>query len=284
MKLAPDKPQAYVGQAKVLLVMGRTEEAEASYDRLIVRQPGSVEVILQLATILLNHDHYVAAIRRFLQVLEQEEDSAIALSGLGRAYQALRKPELAKNYYEKAVNAEPNNSSTHYMLGTLLFNKGQVKEAEKCYNKALELDANNVAAYRDLGYLHLSVNRPSDAREQFQNAMALQPRNPDIIAALAKLEDQSGNLQVAYELLAPIVASGILHAGIGIAYADICHHFNQCHEAIDYLERILTKVGCQPVMKEMLHFALGKLYDRLGDYDSAFSHFELGNQQKPKLV
>ena len=35
------------------------------------------------------------------------------------------------------------------------------------------------------------------------------------------------------------------------------------------------------VVKEKLHFTLGKLYDRLGEYDKAFSHFDLGNQMRP---
>jgi tetratricopeptide (TPR) repeat protein len=279
--LAPGKSQAYIGKTKALLILGRTGEAETCYEQLLQHQCGSAEVVLQLATLLMNHNQYEAAERRFLQALELEDKSVTALSGLGKVYRALHKPMLAKNYLEKAIQVDPENSQNYYMLGTLEFSQGQVEEAEKCFKKALELDDKNSAAYRDLGHLQLSMNRPTEARKQFQHAMALQPNNLDDIAALARLEDQSGNLHVAYDLLRPFIEQNIMHADVGIVYAAICHHFDRCREAVNYMERLLDRVSDQQAGKPKLHFALGKLYDRLGEYDRAFSHFEQGNMIKP---
>jgi len=281
--LAPDKSQAYIGQATALISLGRIEEAESCYERLIERQPGSVQVILQLAAMLLNHGHHDAAEQRYLQALGLDAESEEALSGLGRIYHALHKPELAKNYYNKLLKGNPESSIGHSMLGSLLFNQGQVEEAEKCFDKALELDEENVSACHNLGYLHLSLNRPSKARELFQYALALEPGKLDVIAALARLEDQFGNLQAAYDLVNPFIERNLLHAEIGIVYAGICRHFDSCHEAVDYLERLLAGPGNPPRVKEKLHFMLGKLYDRLGEYDNAFSHCDLGNHQKTDL-
>ena len=278
---APDNPQAYIGQAKALISSGRIAEAESCYERLIERRPGSVQFIIQLANILMGQRYYDAAEKRYLQALGLDARSQEALSGLGRLYQASNKPELAKNYYNQIININPKSSSGHYMLGTLLFNQGQVEEAEKCLNKALELDKKHVPARHNLGYLHLALNRISKAREFFQSALTLEPRNPDIIAALARLEDQSGNLQESYDLVHPFIQQNILHAEIGMVYADICRYFNCCHEAVDYLERNLANPGNPPRVKEKLHFTLGKLYDRAGEYNEAFSHFKLGNEMKP---
>ena len=281
--LAPDKPQAYVGQAKALLIMGRAEEAEKYFDRLIERQSGSAEQVLQLANMLMEHSQYEAAEQRFLQVLRQDQASANALFGLGKACQVLRKPDLAKSYYQKAIKVAPGNSDIHFWLGTLQFNQGQVEEAEACYNKALELNDKNIPAYRDLGYLHLAMNRPAEAREQFQHALMLQPKNLDVIAALARLEDQLGNFQAAYDLVNPFIEGNIMHVDIGIVYAGICRYFDRCHEAIDFLERLLSGLGNQQMARDKLFFALGKLYDRVGEYDRAFSCFERGNSQKPDV-
>ena len=281
--LAPDKSQAYVGQARALLTMGRPGEAEICYDRLIDGNSGSIENILQLAAMLQEYGHYHAAEQRYLKVLEKDEDSAIALLALGRVCQSLRKTEIARNYYQRTIRVDPGNSNAHFWLGTLLFNQGQVEEAEACYRKALELDGQNVQAYRDLGYLQLSLNRPEQAREQFQSALAIQPRNLDVIAALARLEDQLGNIQTAYDLVNPFIERNIMHVDIGIVYAGICRYFKRCREAIDYLERILSEVGDQYPAREKLFFALAKLYDRIGEYDRAFSYLEQGNLRKPDL-
>ena len=166
----------------------------------------------------------------------------------------------------------------------MLFNQGQVEEAEACYRKALELDGQNVQAYRDLGYLQLSLNRPEQAREQFQSALAIQPGNLDVIAALARLEDQLGNIQTAYDLVNPFIERNIMHVDIGIVYAGICRYFKRCREAIDYLERILSEVGNQYPAREKLFFTLAKLYDRIGEYDLAFSYLEQGNLESPTFT
>ena len=138
--LAPDKSQAYVGQARALLTMGRPGEVERRHDRLIDGNSGSIENILQLAAMLQEYGHYHAAEQRYLKVLEKDEDSAIALLALGRVCQSLRKTEIARNYYQRTIRVDPGNSNAHFWLGTLLFNQGHVVEAEKCFNKALELD------------------------------------------------------------------------------------------------------------------------------------------------
>jgi len=281
--LAPENIKACNGKAKALISLGRIEEAQSCYEQLIERQPGSLQVILQLAAMLLDQGRHDAAEQRYLQALALDAESEETLSGLGRIYQALHKPELAKNYYNKLLKVNPESSIGHSMLGMLLFSQGQVEEAERCYNKALELDEENVRACRDFGYLHLALNRLTKARELFQRALMLEPRNLDVIAALARLEDQSGNLQKAYNLIEPYIDGKIQHVDIGIVYAGICRHFDRCREAVDYLERLLAGLGDQPRVKENLHFALGKLYDRLGEYDNAFSHCDLGNHQKTDL-
>jgi tetratricopeptide (TPR) repeat protein len=281
INITPDRPQAYIGRAKALISLGRIAEAESCYERLIERQSSPVQYIVQLATMLSGQGYYDAAEKRYLQALGLDTGSQEALSGLGRLYQATNRPELAKNYYNKLLMINPRSSNGHCMLGTLLYNQGQVEEAEKCFNKALELDEKHLPSCQNLGYLHLAMNRVSKARELFQHARALDPRNPDIIAALARLEDQSGNIQEAYHLVDPFIQQNILHAETGMVYADICRHFDCCHEAVDYLERILAGPGNLPRVKEKLHFTLGKLYDRLGEYDEAFSHFDQGNQMRP---
>ena len=93
---APDKPQAYAGQARALISLGRVAEAESRYERLIVRQPGSALVIVQLASMLLGQGCHDAAEKRYLQALGLDARSEEALSGLGRLYQTSNKTRACK--------------------------------------------------------------------------------------------------------------------------------------------------------------------------------------------
>lgn len=281
LQISPNQFQAYIGQAKALVGLGRFQEAIEAYERAIAGQPKLVPVIMDLATLLLNLGRLEPAEGWHLRALELEPESEKVLAGLGKVYQAMRRPELAANYYQNAVRVKPDYADGHHMLGTLLFNQGRIDEAALHYSKALKIDATNITLLRDMGYLHLSMNRPSQARGMFQRALNLQPGNPDIIAALAKLDDQSGNLSSAYERIQPFIKQSVPHVEVGLVFADICRHFDRCHEAAEYLEGLLGNAPEHPAVKEKLYFALGKLYDRLGEYDRAFRYFEKGNCLKP---
>jgi hypothetical protein len=47
------------------------------------------------------------------------------------------------------------------------------------------------------------------------------------------------------------------------------------------LSGLLGRGGLAPSQQQDLHFALGKLCDRAGDYDAAFAHYEAGNRLAP---
>jgi tetratricopeptide (TPR) repeat protein len=282
LEASPYQLRAYIGRAKALVELRRFEEAIETYERVLTVQPNFVPVILDLGILLQNLGRFELAEMWFLRALELEPESERILANLGRANQALHRAGLARNYYERAIRINPYYAEAQHMFGTLLFSEGQVEEAMQHYTKALEIDETHVNCLKDLGYLHLCANRPAEARTAFQRAQSIQPRNPDVIAALAKLDDQSGDVNRAYQRLRPFLEGNLPpHPEVGLVFANICRHFGRCHEAAEYLERQLESLPEQGVIREMVCFALGKLYDRLGEYDRAFAFFEQSNNLKP---
>jgi tetratricopeptide (TPR) repeat protein len=192
----------------------------------------------------------------------------------------LCKPELARNYLESAISIDPEHANAHHLLGYLLMRQGQPEEAIGHFNNTLVIDPQHIPAYKDLGYLYLATNRPDKARAALDAAIALQPNNLEVNIVLAKLFDQQGDLQAAYDLVVPHIERGTLHVDLGIVFASLCRHFGRCEEAADYLEKIIKLSEHSPARNEHLYFALGALYDRLGNYDRAFENFEKGNLKR----
>jgi len=108
----------------------------------------------------------------------------------------------------------------------------------------------------------------------------LQPDSAELIVSKADLLEREGEVEAARELIAPVLENG-LHLSAGLVFANLCRHFQECDQAINYLEKLLQLLGHSGNAAEQLHFSLGKLYDRQKKYNKAFEHFERGNKLRP---
>lgn len=279
--LAPATALPQLALGKAYARTGQLAEAEAAFKNCLTLQPEHTAALLELARIYLQKNRSPEAEQLVLRAQEIEPESEDALLLLGKIHFIRHKPELAKNCLSRVLGSNPDNAEAHYQLGCLLYNQGQVDEAEHHLVTALQLNPDYLDAHRDLGYLHLSMNRTQDALRAFEYVLSIQPYNLDAIAGMAKLLDQSGELQKARDLLLPHIRSGAMHVDIGIAFANICHHSGECELAVEHLQKLLKSGQNAAISSEKIHFALGKLFDRLENYDMAFSHFKTANDLKP---
>ena len=65
-----------------------------------------------------------------------------------------------------------------------------------------------------------------------------------------------------------------------LAFAAVSKDIHQEEQAAKLLSALLNEPDLTPGVTRSIHFALGKLHDRLGNYDRAFGHFDEGNKLK----
>ena len=261
--------------------LGKLDEAEHCFRRALDIKPDFHDARLELAGILMNREKFGEAEELLRAALKAMPNNAAALHGLGEIRHARRDLEGAIQYYQQALKAAPNRPETHNRLGFALHTLGRLEEAIEHYRKAVALKPDFATAYKNLGSTLMTAGRLDEADEAFVKALDIDPGFTDAIVSRASLLEKRNDPQGAYDILAPLLKRGVLHPGIGICLADICPKLERCEEAAGYLEDILAQPEIPEATREQMHYALGKLYDRLGRHDEAFRHFRKANDLKP---
>ena len=81
--------------------------------------------------------------------------------------------------YNKVLELDPDYAPAHINLGTLHYNRGDYRQAEKCYRKAIELDPKYALAYFDLGNVLDETGRIPEAIRAYQTAVQIAPTYAD---------------------------------------------------------------------------------------------------------
>ncbi len=108
-----------------------------------------------------------------------------------------RQFDLAREAFEKVVQAEPKSVDALVKLGGAYFALDKRDKAAQSYRSALALDPNNALATYNLGRIALRENRLDDARKLLTRASQLDPRNPAVHNELGLLEEQENKLDAA---------------------------------------------------------------------------------------
>jgi tetratricopeptide (TPR) repeat protein len=247
--LRPDYAEAHFNLGKALADLGRLDEAAQSYRRALACRPQWPE----------------------------------ALNNLGNIEQALGGLDVAAECFEQALRTRPDFAEAYANLGNVLQLQGRVNQAVEIYRRALAIRPHYPKVYKALGIALANLGRLADAMACYREAARQAPNDIGLIAAEALLLERQGLSEQAYALIKPFIDNGTDNFEIAQAFAALCGGVGRCDEAIAMLERHLARSDMPRDRQRLIaaHFALGRLYDRRGDYDRAFAHYREGNDLKP---
>ncbi|HEV2424700.1 MAG TPA: tetratricopeptide repeat protein [Terriglobia bacterium] len=101
---------------------------------------------LQQGLDALSRADFPGAIDKLNLVVAEDSSNAAAWRALGVCYLEIRQPDVALTALERAVQADPGQADTHYVLGNACGTVGQLERAAACYRRALEIDPRHVKA------------------------------------------------------------------------------------------------------------------------------------------
>ncbi|MEJ2565282.1 MAG: sulfotransferase [Gammaproteobacteria bacterium] len=247
--IRPDFPEAYYNLARALQGLGRLQEAERAYREALRFRPGWPQALNNLGNIVQELGRYDESVELFRSAISIRGDYAEALNNLGNVLLLQGNSREALQSFQRAVALKPHYAVAHMGMGGALALLGDLDEA--------------LASYREAGRLD-----PSDAA---------------IAAGEAALLERRGSIEQAYRRLQPYLEARPVNLNIANAFADMCDKVQRRGEAIALLENGLERpdkrIGRQQRITAHLH--LGRLYERKGEYDKAFGHYQAGNDLKP---
>jgi tetratricopeptide (TPR) repeat protein len=251
----------------------------------------------------------IAPLKRSVQldprVAAYHHDLGVALVAAGRL-------EEAAEPFTAAIRLNPGFASAHYYLAFVFDSLGQEEKALASYQAAVALQPDHVAAQLRLGGLYLARRLHAESVAAFRAAAAAGPGTMTARIAKVRALEASGAFDEALAEMRAIVAthpeSAEAHATLGMLLSQVGHsaeaaaHYERSavlspatsaawfgvatnrkfttadRPLIERVKAALARSELTPRYRQSLHFALGKAYDDLGDYESAMRNFEAANR------
>ncbi|HEX2971883.1 MAG TPA: sulfotransferase [Tepidisphaeraceae bacterium] len=136
--------------------------------------------------------------------------------------------------------------------------------------EVLRLTPENAKAHATLGQWFCDAEDYDRALLHTQRAVELAPRDAEITIARAVVLERSGQPEVAWRLVEPLLAAGLVSYPLALAYGRLACVVKREREALAYIEPFLQSPKLKEFEKAPLCFIAGTLLDRLGQHDRAF--------------
>lgn len=250
MEIKPDFADAFYNLGIALQGLGQLDDAVTSYRRLLMIKPDFAGAYNNLGIALKDLGHVEDAVANLRCALKFEPDSVAVLNNLGTALEILGEYGAAVASYRRALEIKPDCAEVHINLGNALKDLGQLDEAWASYRLALEINPECDEAMLGIGQLCEINGDMKEAEDAYMKALEIKPNRLVgrlMLASVRKTKAGDENLT----------------ALLGI------------ENAAKHSKSPMPYIKAVP-----LHFALGKCFDDLGDYDQAFQHYIKGCKVK----
>ena len=257
--------------------LGRLDAALACSARAIAIERGSSMAHHHHGLVLAELGRREEAAVSFAQALALDSRSIETINQLGNVLRDLGRRRESLALYARAVELAPQRAEHHWNLGTLLFELRRTEEAAKSYREALALDPHYAPAHLSLGLALRQQRRPAEAEASCQAALALDPGYVEALSFLGELRADQGRFSDAEELFQRSVA---IAPEFAFAYFSIATHRKMTTDDAAWLRGAQTLLAKPlPLAHEIsLHYAFGKYFDDLKQYEQAFEHYRAANE------
>jgi tetratricopeptide (TPR) repeat protein len=239
-------PEAYNNMGTVFRDMQMLEQAEASYRRALAFRPNHLDALNNLAMVQVALKKNEDAVRFLGEALKFYPNNLQTLMNLARAHMANGANVMANRAVQLALKEHPDNVDALTLAGQVAHDLDHFDDSIAYFEKSLSANPNNIEALNYYGVALKSVGRLQDARNTFIKALEVQPRAIGTYSNLVDLEK-----------------------------------FTADNPLFQTMKRIVERVKNPESAPYMaLHFALGKAYDDMGEYATAFHHYSVGARLK----
>ncbi|HXN79463.1 MAG TPA: tetratricopeptide repeat protein, partial [Steroidobacteraceae bacterium] len=277
LALKPRDAQILCNLGNALRQLGRPDEATDLCRQAIALEPGLSVAHNNLGLALAALGQRADAAASYRQALHLNPAYVEALNNLGNVLRDLGERRSAVPLYARAIELDPRRAESHCNLGTVLFELRQVEEAVASYRQALALQPDYAPAHLSLAFALRQQRRAADAELSCQAALAINPDYVEALAFLGELRADRGQFAEAEKLFQRAIE---INPDFSFAFASIATHRKMSSDDTKWLQGAQALAAKSlPLGHEIsLHYALGKYFDDLGQYDEAFEHYREANE------
>jgi tetratricopeptide (TPR) repeat protein len=297
--------------ANALLALGQLDDAVSCYRQALEGRPDDPEVLANLADALRQLGELEEAARCAERAIALDDSHARAHNVLGVCLSGLGERERAVASLRRALSLEPRSVEVLTSLAGVRRDLGERREALALARQAVELDPQRAESHCDLGQTLFELRRLDEAVESFRRALALRPAYPFARVGLAAALRRQGHPEEAEAACRALLAAAPSDSEALVLLGELLGDRGRFSEAEELIEQAIAldprctsaycslaahrKMGAgdaawlrgaqglleRPLplgQRIALRYALGKYFDDVGQYDSAFGHYREANE------
>ncbi|MFH1190938.1 MAG: tetratricopeptide repeat protein [Candidatus Omnitrophota bacterium] len=254
--------------------LGDLDGAIQEYQKALDTGPQSSLVHLNLASIFIQKDDPVLAIKELKQSISLAPEAVQPHALLALIYASQNKSELAAGEYilalENAAKSQPENIDIYKSIGAIYLQQKKLKQAEGIFKLIVKMAPADAQAHFYLGDIYYNLKDYSSAEKELNSAIKLKSDYHEALNFLGYFYlEQDKNIDQAGLL----IKQALVFEPENGAYLDSLGWFyykkGMFKEALSYLERAASCFS-DPVIYDHL----GDVFLKLGNSDSAKLNWE----------
>lgn len=222
--------------------LGRVAEAEAGYREVLAKDANNPLAMHYLALLCHETGRFDEAVSLLQAALEQTPNDLKLLSNVGIVFRDAGWLDEAEASLRHALRLQGRNPKTYLLLALVLLDQTRPEQAIKCLQQGINLDPGDATSHAVLGRAYRALDELDKARAEWRRALALDPQCGEAIRGFAEAERHQ-------------------------VYND----------DIALMERAWTLPDLTRENRIVAGFALGKVFDELGEYEKSFAYTREAN-------
>jgi tetratricopeptide (TPR) repeat protein len=230
-----------------------------------------------LGRALLRAGDFSGAVESLRLAITLNDDCAPAHHDLAVARAAAGQDREAVESCRRAVGLAPQLAEGHRLLSELLEAAGEFTEAAECSRRAAACSPDTASGKADFVRAYLLQGNLGEAEMRLREAIAVYPSSAELYKALGDVLAKRGRFDEAIEACDRALEADPLYSPAHLTAVRV----RKCTEADrPRLMRMLSSLrdaGIDDANRLFVHFAVGKLFDDLGEYRQAMRHYDIAN-------
>ena len=264
----PNDQKLRLTYARLLVDVKQYERARVEFEKLYQASPDDVGLLYTLGLLSLESQYFDAAEKYMLKLVEMEQRPGEAQYYLGRINESRKRHDDAINWYRQ-VHIGEYRFDAQLRIAYLLGESGHFEEAHehlKSMLKGSQSHSSLVRIYLAEGELLRSAKRYEEAMEVYDTALGIIPGNTGLLYARALTAERVGRIDILEQDIKTILKTepdnGHALNALGFTLADQTDRYE---EAYDYLKRAIAILPENAAVID----SFGWVNYRLGKYEEA---------------
>jgi len=196
-EIAPLDSRPVIKLAELSFLQGNSNMANAYIDKALELNSMNPQAYYMRGIICIAKNDTVQALKQFMTARNQDDSFIDPVLQIASIYAAQRNP-MARDFYNLAIEMEPDNYSTYYDLAMYLQDNGYPEKAMEIYDTLDVKMPGNYQVLFNKGYVNLVYLLDYDkAIECFDHALAVNPKSVDALLNEGVAYEQKGNYSKA---------------------------------------------------------------------------------------